>query len=669
MKKSQILKQAGAAALAGALMIGVVRAQTGSGAEGVPGLAGLLRDSLYEEEANRDLTKAAAGYEALLGAWSEVRPTAAAAMFRLAEVRRKQGRKEDAIGLYERLLREFPEMEVNVRLARENLAALGVRVAEGESGVGDVLLTKEEAEALLRVKKLHAESPDLLIGPEFTGACSSGWLAVVRFLVEKGVDDGGKGLELAAGNGHLAIVRELLKGKPSAAVLGSAVDVAAEKKRVAVLQLLLESGASADGSGGQRKPLTLAILSESGPATELLLERKADVKPAGALITPLYAAARRGNAALVRRLLALGADVNQGSDPVSLAPAMPGGPPVDWGYTGGPGSAALHGAVAAGCGECVQVLLEAKAKPDAADDDGLTPLLVAVENENLPVVERLLAAGADASLASKSGETPLLKAVSGQNAAMVEKLLAAGADANHANRNGQPPLLLAVKWDLGVARALLRAKADPNAIVADGVSVFGQVFGGQSEVDLTAWVQLFLEHGADPFLEAAPAVRYAPPEWRIKLLRSHRYPVLAGKAEVSLVYGNEAVERTLEVRKEETAAPGSLPELMMAWSLRASSGLGTAEGAIDWTTLRLWRKGGDGKMEETVIAVKDGIEWPVLQWGDVVEVLAPIAAAESLKPAGGPIGPGGRRRVVLPPSPPEGPPIPAATMELLKRAK
>jgi ankyrin repeat protein len=669
MKKSQILKQAGAAALAGALMIGVVRAQTGSGAEGVPGLAGLLRDSLYEEEANRDLTKAAAGYEALLGAWSEVRPTAAAAMFRLAEVRRKQGRKEDAIGLYERLLREFPEMEVNVRLARENLAALGVRVAEGESGVGDVLLTKEEAEALLRVKKLHAESPDLLIGPEFTGACSSGWLGVVRFLVEKGVDDGGKGLELAAGNGHLAIVRELLKGKPSAAVLGSAVDVAAEKKRVAVLQLLLESGASADGSGGQRKPLTLAILSESGPATELLLERKADVKPAGALITPLYAAARRGNAALVRRLLALGADVNQGSDPVSLAPAMPGGPPVDWGYTGGPGSAALHGAVAAGCGECVQVLLEAKAKPDAADDDGLTPLLVAVENENLPVVERLLAAGADASLASKSGETPLLKAVSGQNAAMVEKLLAAGADANHANRNGQPPLLLAVKWGLGVARALLRAKADPNAIVADGVSVFGQVFGGQSEVDLTAWVQLFLEHGADPFLEAAPAVRYAPPEWRIKLLRSHRYPVLAGKAEVSLVYGNEAVERTLEVRKEETAAPGSLPELMMAWSLRASSGLGTAEGAIDWTTLRLWRKGGDGKMEETVIAVKDGIEWPVLQWGDVVEVLAPIAAAESLKPAGGPIGPGGRRRVVLPPSPPEGPPIPAATMELLKRAK
>ncbi len=638
MKKLRILKQAGAAALVGALLIGVVSAQTGPAAGGVSGLAGLLRDSLYEEEATRDLTKAAAGYEALLAAWNEVRPTAAAALFRLAEVRRKQDRKEEAIGLYERLLREFPEMEVQGRMARENLAALGVRLGEREAGVVDPLLTKDEAEALQRVKKLHAESPDLLVGQEFTGACSSGWLAVVRFLVEKGVDDGGKGLEFAAGSGHLAVVRELLKGKPTAKVLGLAVDAAAEKKRVAVLKLLLENGASPDGSGGERKPLTLAILSGSVPAVELLLERKADVKPAGALITPLYAAARRGNAELVRRLLALGADVNQGSDPVSLAPPIPGGPAADWGRTGGPGSVPLHGAVAGASEECVRVLLEAMAKPDAADDEGYTPLLLAVANENEPVVERLLAAGADANRASKNGTSPLSRAVSGRNLAM--------------------------------AGVLLKGKADPNVMMVgqEDMSAFGAVFTFGTEEEREKWVGLFLEHGADPFLEAAPAVRSAPAAWRIKLLRSHRYPVLAGKAEVSLVYGNEAVERTLAERKEEGAVPGSLPELLMAWSAKDPGGLGTAGGAIDWTTLRLWRKGADGKMEETVIAVKDGIEWPVLQWGDVVEVLSPIAAAESGN-AGVNGAPGGRRRVVLPPSPPGGPAIPAATMELLKRAK
>ena len=77
-------------------------------------------------------------------------------------------------------------------------------------------------------------------------------------------------------------------------------------------------------------------------------------------------------------------------------------------------------------------------------------------------------------------------------------------------------------------------------------------------------------------------------------------------------------------------------------------------------------------MEETVIEVKDGIEWPVLRWGDVVEVLAPIAAKEAVNAGvnGAPGGP--RRRVVLPPNPPippVGAAIPEATMEVLKRAK
>lgn len=76
-------------------------------------------------------------------------------------------------------------------------------------------------------------------------------------------------------------------------------------------------------------------------------------------------------------------------------------------------------------------------------------------------------------------------------------------------------------------------------------------------------------------------------------------------------------------------------------------------------------------MEETVIEVKDGIEWPVLRWGDVVEVLAPIAAKEVVG-AGVNGAPVARRRIVLPqppPIPPVGAAIPAATMELLKRAK
>ena len=90
-------------------------------------LSTLLRDALFEEEATRDLTKAAAGYEALLAKWTEHRQLAASALFRLAEVRRKQDRKDDAIKLYQRLLTEFADVEPQAKLSRENLVGLGAK--------------------------------------------------------------------------------------------------------------------------------------------------------------------------------------------------------------------------------------------------------------------------------------------------------------------------------------------------------------------------------------------------------------------------------------------------------------------------------------------------------------------------------------------------------------
>jgi tetratricopeptide (TPR) repeat protein len=90
-----------------------------------PALRDLLRDGLYAEEVTRDPDAAAKHYEQLLARYSEQRDFAASALFRLAEVRHKQNRKDDAIQLYQRLLAEFPNAEAETKLARENLAALG----------------------------------------------------------------------------------------------------------------------------------------------------------------------------------------------------------------------------------------------------------------------------------------------------------------------------------------------------------------------------------------------------------------------------------------------------------------------------------------------------------------------------------------------------------------
>src|SRR5688500_1619019 len=67
----------------------------------------LLQEGLFEEEANRNLDKASAAYESLLKSFDMDRQFAATAVFRLGEVRAKQGRKEDAVALFQRVLREF----------------------------------------------------------------------------------------------------------------------------------------------------------------------------------------------------------------------------------------------------------------------------------------------------------------------------------------------------------------------------------------------------------------------------------------------------------------------------------------------------------------------------------------------------------------------------------
>ena len=87
--------------------------------------AELLREGLFEEEANRDPGKAAAAYAGVIELYDAQRTFAATAMFRLAEVRAAQDNKAEATSLYQRLLTEFPNQDPLAKLSRERLAALG----------------------------------------------------------------------------------------------------------------------------------------------------------------------------------------------------------------------------------------------------------------------------------------------------------------------------------------------------------------------------------------------------------------------------------------------------------------------------------------------------------------------------------------------------------------
>lgn len=247
-----------------------------------PPLRDLLRDGLYTEEVTRDPEAAAKQYEQLLTRYAEQRDFAAAALFRLAEVRRKQDRKEDAITLYLRLLTEFPAAANETKLARENLAAIGGKMPTTAETAID-----EESKELARLESLAKNAPDIILDPTTLGqAARKGWPKVVAYLLAAGsrpyVSDA---LRQAAEDGYLEIVKQLTAGDVPvpADVATEAIQAAIKSNRYTVLDFLLQRGSKpgemfivGDSSRGPRL-LAYALLNGSPQCAEILLKHGADL--------------------------------------------------------------------------------------------------------------------------------------------------------------------------------------------------------------------------------------------------------------------------------------------------------------------------------------------------------------------------------------------------------
>ena len=134
---------------------------------------------------------------------------------------------------------------------------------------------------------------------------------------------------------------------------------------------------------------------------------------------------------------------------------------------------------------------------DALDEDGQTPLHLAVRSKNLAVVE-VLKKLTDLKALDEHGQTPLHGAVRSNNPDVVEALIEAGADPNALDEDGQTPLHLAApRNNLAVVKpvleALMAASADPNARDEDGrTPLHGAVRGNNPDV-----VKALIEAGAD----------------------------------------------------------------------------------------------------------------------------------------------------------------------------
>ncbi|TIX49653.1 ankyrin repeat domain-containing protein [Alteraurantiacibacter aquimixticola] len=101
------------------------------------------------------------------------------------------------------------------------------------------------------------------------------------------------------------------------------------------------------------------------------------------------------------------------------------------------GRSAMHIVVARRDGTWIDFLYQQGANVNIADNDGMTPLMLATQLGYVEGVEKLIAHGARVDVTNSSGETPLMYAVHGRNTELMRVLLQAGADPDRYDNSGR----------------------------------------------------------------------------------------------------------------------------------------------------------------------------------------------------------------------------------------
>lgn len=303
-------------------------------------------------------------------------------------------------------------------------------------GMTSLLLTGVATEAPAAKAK---KSGRVSIEDQLRTAAEKGDLNRIKALVGKGArvnSTGPKGvtaIHLAAGNGHVAVVRFLIEKK-----------AAIDPRAAMTIMFLNDEGLT---------PLHCALLNRHDAVAQILVEKGADVTARPKSGESVFNMACFSNSAwLIERLIRKGTDVNA---------AVSGGYWSGWSplYI-----AAVHDSL-----DAAALLLKHGANPNFRDEKGRTILMRVAENGNTETAKLLIEGGADVNAKNEKGDffmsaglTPLHIAAMNGHEDVVKLLIANGANLNALDANGNTPKDVAKREDIEAIIAAAGGKGNPG---------------------------------------------------------------------------------------------------------------------------------------------------------------------------------------------------------------
>lgn len=390
------------------------------------------------------------------------------------------------VPLIEAIVNNYPETAME--LVRRGADIHGPLSGQQETPL--MLAASRGATALVRLlldRGSEIESRDFIGCTPLMHASRGGSSEAVRLLLEAGADRNArdkKGLNALqwASALHPEVSALLLGKRPLPPGEGGKVllKAAADGNALMIKELLAQKARVQPGEEGGESALVNAVLQRRSPeAFQLLLQcRRANInyRYGKALMTPLMAAARAGDAIKARLLLERGADHavtdTAGRSAVNHAAIAAGrdvlevlhGYGAQLEHTDRMGRTALHLAIwetgssasTESRTETVIWLLAQSVDPNAVDNAGMSPLMLAAREALADIAGPLLDAGAIVDLRDGNGRSALIHA------------LYHGTDYGYEDRYTRPVSENADKA-APVIKVLLEAGADPN--ICDTLSI------------------------------------------------------------------------------------------------------------------------------------------------------------------------------------------------------